>query len=54
MQVVLDLKTPTNTATSLRQILDSIENHIGALESLEKHKSSFGGFLIPYIFGKLP
>ena len=54
MQALLDLQTPTNTATSLQQLLDSIENHIRGLESLGKRKDSFGDFLIPIVFSKLP
>ena len=51
MQALLDLQTPTNTATSLQQLLDSIER---GLESLGKRKDSFGDFLIPIVFSKLP
>ena len=54
MQALLDLQTPTNAATSLQQLLDSFENHIRGLESLGKNKDSFGDFLIPIVFGKLP
>ena len=54
MQALLDLQTPTNTAISLQQLLDSIENHIRGLESLGKRKDSFGDFLIPIVFSKLP
>ena len=54
MQALLDLQSPTNTATSLRQLLDSIENYIRELESLGKHKDSFRDFYIPIVFGKLP
>ena len=54
MQALLDLQAPTNTAASLQQLLDTIESHIRGLESLGKDKSSFGDFLIPIVFGKLP
>lgn len=51
IQALLDLQAPTNTAASLQQLLDTIENHIRGLESLGKHKDSFGDFLV---FSKLP
>ena len=54
MQALLDLQAPTNTAVSLRELLDTLENHIRGLESLGKQKESFGDFLIPVVFGKLP
>ena len=54
MQALLDLQAPTNTAVSLRELLDTLENYIRGLESLRKQKESFGDFLIPVVFGKLP
>lgn len=54
MQALLDLPTPSNNAASLRQLYDTIESHIRGLESLGKSKETFGDFLIPIIFGKLP
>ena len=54
MQALLDLQAPTNTAVSLRELLDTTENHMRGLESLGKQKESFGDFLIPVVFGKLP
>ena len=42
MQALLDLQSPTNTATSLRQLLDSIENHIRELESLGSTRTPLG------------
>ena len=54
MQALLDLQAPTNIAVSLRELLDTIENHIRGLVSLRKQKESFGDFLIPVVFGKLP
>ena len=54
MQALLELPTPSNSAASLRQLYDTIESHIRGLESLGKSKNSFGDFLIPIVFGKLP
>ena len=54
MQALLDLPTPSNNATSLCQLYDVIESYIQGLELLRKNKDTFGDFLIPIVFGKLP
>ena len=54
MQALLELPTPSNSATSLRQLYDTIESHIRGLQLLGKTKETFGDFLIPIVFGKLP
>ena len=54
MQALLDIPTSSNNASSLRQLYDVIEGHIQGLESLGKNKDTFGDFLIPIVFGKLP
>ena len=54
MQALLELPTPSNSAASLRQLYDTIESHIRGLQSLGKTKETFGDFLIPIVFGKLP
>ena len=54
MQALLELPTPSNNAASLRQLYDTIESHIRGLQSLGKTKETFGDFLIPIVFGKLP
>lgn len=54
MQALLDLQAANNTAASLRHLYDTTESHIRGLESLGKSKNSFGDFLIPIVFGKLP
>ena len=53
-QALLDLETPTNAAHSLRRFHDAIESHIRGLESLGKSKDSFGDFLVPIVYNKLP
>jgi len=47
MQALVELPSPSNNATSLRQLYDTIESHIRGLESLGKSKDTFGDFLIP-------
>jgi len=54
MQALTDLPTPSNSATSLRQLYDTLESHIRGLEALGKSKDTFGDFLIPIIFRRLP
>ena len=54
MQALLELPTPSNSAASLRKLYDIIESHIRGLQSLGKTKETFGDFLIPIVFGKLP
>jgi len=54
MQALLDLPTPSNSATSLRQLYDVMESHIRGLLALGKSKETLGDFLIPIVWGKLP
>ena len=54
MQALTDLPTPSNNAASLRQLYDTLESHIRGLEALGKTKDTFGDFLIPIIFRRLP
>ena len=42
MQALVELPPPSNNATSLRQLYDTIESHIRRLESLGKSKDTFG------------
>jgi len=54
MQALTDLPTPSNSAYSLRKFYDMLESHIRGLETLGKTKDTFGDFLIPIIFRRLP
>lgn len=54
MQALLELLIPSNSAKSLRQLYDTIENHIKGLQALGKSKETLGDFLIRIVWGKLP
>jgi len=45
---------PSNTASSLRELYDTIECHIRGLESLGKSKDTYGDLLVSLILGRLP
>ena len=54
MQALLNIPTPTNSLTSIRQFHDTIENHMRGLSALGKSEETYGDLLIPIILGKLP
>ena len=54
MQALIDLPSPSNSLSSLREFYDSTEGHIRSLSSLGKSEDSYGSLLIPIILGKLP
>ena len=53
-QALLELEVPNNTAHCLWRFHDEIESDIWGLESLGKSKDSFGDFLVPVVYNKLP
>ena len=54
IQALLNIPTPTNSLTSIRQSHDTIENHMRGLSALGKSEETYGDLLIPIILGKLP
>lgn len=54
MKALWNLPTPSNTASSLRQLYDTIESHIRGLESLGKSQDTYGDLLVSLILGRLP
>ena len=54
MKALWNLPTPSNTASSLRQLYDTVETHIRGLESLGKSKDTYGDLLVSLILGRLP
>ncbi|XP_065911194.1 uncharacterized protein [Dysidea avara] len=54
MQALINLPTPSQSYTSLREFHDTIESHIRSLASLGKTEDSYGSLLVSIIFGKLP
>ncbi len=54
MQSLLDLPTPDNSVTSLRNFHDRMETYIRGLESLGQCQNSYGDLLVPIIMKKLP
>ena len=54
MQALLNIPTPTNSLTSIRQFHDTIENRMRGLSALGKSEETYGDLLIPIILGKLP
>ena len=54
MQALIDLPSPSNLLSSLREFYDSTEGHIRSLSSLGKSEDSYGSLLVSIILGKLP
>ena len=54
MQALIDLPSPSNSLSSLREFYDSTEGHIRSLSSLGKSEDSYGSLLVSIILGKLP
>ncbi|XP_053406494.1 uncharacterized protein LOC128559265 [Mercenaria mercenaria] len=54
MQALLQLPSPNNTLSSLRNYYDKLETYIRGLESLNQHQESYGTLLVPVVFDKLP
>ena len=54
MQALINLPTPNQSSSSLREFHDTIESHIRSLTSLGKTEDSYGSLLVSIILGKLP
>ena len=54
MKALWHLPVPSNTASSLRQLHDTIVSHIRGLESLGKNKDTFGDLLVYLVLKRLP
>ena len=54
MQALLDLSSPTDSATNLRRFYDSMENYIRGLEASGKKQDTYGDLLIPIVMAKIP
>ena len=54
MKALWHLPVPSNTASSLRQLHDTIVSHIRGLESLGKNKDTFGDLLVYLVLERLP
>ena len=54
MQALVEMKSPSNTLTSLQLFYDSIECHIRSLQSLGSPEETYAPMLIPTILKKLP
>jgi len=54
MKALWNLPVPSNTASSLHELYDTVECHIRGLESLGKKKDSYEDLLVSLILGRLP
>ena len=54
LQALIDLPSPNNLLSSLREFHDATEGHIRSLSTLGKPQDSYGSLLIPILLGKLP
>jgi hypothetical protein len=54
MHALLDLPSPSESASSLRGFYDRLETHIRGLEALGKTQDTYGDLLVPIILSKLP
>ena len=54
LQALVDLPSPNNSLSSLREFHDATEGHIRSLATLGKPEDSYGSLLVPIILGKLP
>ena len=54
IQTLINLPTPSQSYSSLREFHDAIESHSCNLASLRKTEDSYGSLLVSIILGKLP
>ena len=54
MQAFVDLPSPSNSLSSLRQFYDTTEGHIHSLATLGEPEDSYGSLLVMILLGKLP
>ncbi|XP_071150303.1 uncharacterized protein [Mytilus edulis] len=54
IQALLEIPSPRNHLTSLRQFYDQMETYVRGLESLGQSQDSYGTLLVPIILKKLP
>ena len=54
MQVLVNLKNPSNTLSSLQLFHDSVESHVQSLQSLGTPQEMYGSMLVPIMLAKLP
>ena len=52
MQALIDIRSPSGTLASLREIHDTIEGHIHSLASLGKSQDTYSSMLVTIILGE--
>ena len=54
MQALIDLNSPSNSLSSLREFYDATEGHIRSLSTLGKPEDFYGSLLVTILLNKLP
>ena len=54
MEALINIPSPTNNTTNLREFYDTCESNIRGLEALDVKTDSYGNLLIPILLKKIP
>ena len=54
MEALINIPSPTNNTTNLREFYDTCESNIRGLEALDVKADSYGNLLIPILLKKIP
>ena len=54
MESLINIPSPTNNTTNLREFYDTCESNIRGLEALDVKADSYGNLLIPILLKKIP
>ena len=54
MEALINIPSPTNNTTNLREFYDTCESNIRGLKALDVKADSYGNLLIPILLKKIP